>query len=94
MGPLDLVFHVLNFAAPAVFVAAGVSLGALVFLRRSARGLPFWGQFAVNLSAGLAVSLAGLWFFGQDGRMATYAALVAVCATSQWAVGQAWRTKP
>lgn len=93
MGPLDLVFHLLNFAAPALFVAAGVSLGARIFLYRSPRALPVWGQFAINLSAGLAASLAGLWFWGQDGRMATYAALVAACATSQWAAGLGWRTR-
>jgi hypothetical protein len=30
------------------------------------------------------VLLGGLWFFGHDGKMATYAALVLACASSQW----------
>jgi hypothetical protein len=34
--------------------------------------------------AGSAALLGGLWFFGHDGKMVTYAALVLVCATVQW----------
>ena len=34
---------------------------------------------------------AGLRFFGHDGKMATYVALVAVVATCEWLIGKAWR---
>jgi hypothetical protein len=37
------------------------------------------------------VLAGGLMFFGHDGQMATYAALVLACATSQWLVGGGWR---
>jgi hypothetical protein len=33
----------------------------------------------------------GLWFFGRDGKMASYAALLVVAATSQWIGGRGWR---
>jgi hypothetical protein len=39
----------------------------------------------------LVVLAAGLWWFGHDGKMATYAALAVAVATSQWLAGRAWR---
>lgn len=35
--------------------------------------------------------LAGLAYFGNDGKMATYAALVVACASSQWVLVKGWR---
>jgi hypothetical protein len=35
--------------------------------------------------------VAGLVFFGRDGKMLTYAAMVAGAALSQWVVLGAWR---
>jgi len=32
----------------------------------------------------VTASLLGLVFFGRDGKMATYSAMVLVCASSQW----------
>jgi hypothetical protein len=37
------------------------------------------------------VLLAGLWFFGRDGKMLTYAALVVASATVQWVMLGLWR---
>jgi hypothetical protein len=34
---------------------------------------------------------AGLWFFGHDGKMASYGAMVLACATSQWVLLRGWR---
>jgi hypothetical protein len=53
--------------------------------------LALWAQFAINFTAGLAVSAAGLWHFGVDGKMATYAALVAAIATTQWIGSRGWK---
>ncbi|MBI5279426.1 MAG: hypothetical protein HY854_23540 [Burkholderiales bacterium] len=90
MGPLDVLFHLLSFAAPALALAVGVAASArLVGLDRS-RG-SWWLPVAVNFAAGLAVLVAGLWWFGRDGKMATYAALVAVVATTQWLAGRGWQ---
>ncbi|WP_366887921.1 hypothetical protein [Rhodoferax sp.] len=44
----------------------------------------WYAQAAINFVVCLLVLLGGLWFFGHDGKMATYAALVLACATSQW----------
>jgi hypothetical protein len=39
----------------------------------------------------MATLLAGLWYFGVDGKMATYAALVVAIAGCQWLSGRAWK---
>lgn len=90
MGPLDFLHHLLSFAAPAFAVAVLVTLGARLVLPR---GTPrrWWGPLLVNFLAGLLVLAAGLWFFGRDGKMATYAAMVVGVASCQWLMGRAWR---
>lgn len=92
MGPLDLANHALSFAAPAFAVALLATLAARWLLPAGARGLGWRGRFAISFVAGLAALGAGLWFFGHDGKMATYAGLVLAVATSQWLAGQGWRS--
>jgi hypothetical protein len=91
MTPLDLFNHVLNFAAPAFAVGFLCALLGRFAMRRSGKPLALWVQGGINFVVGFAVLLAGLIVFGQDGRMATYAALVVACGTSQWLVSGAWR---
>jgi hypothetical protein len=76
--------------APAFFVALALVFGARGVVAGAAR-LPWWAQFAINFTVGVAVLAAGLWHFGVDGKMATYAALVAAIATAQWLVSRAWK---
>lgn len=87
----DLLIHLLNFMAPAAFVSVmTVALSRLAYKRR----LPlwrFWPQLALNFVVCLSVLPAGLWFFGRDGKMATYAALVVLSATCQWVMERGWR---
>lgn len=92
MGPLELTRHLLSFAAPALVVALLVALAARLVLPPSARPASWRLAVALNALAGIVVLTAGLWFFGRDGKMATYAALVLVVATVQWAGGRAWRS--
>jgi hypothetical protein len=40
----------------------------------------------------VAASAAGLWYFGRDGKVATYAAVVLAVATAQWLAARAWRS--
>jgi hypothetical protein len=90
MGPLDLLPHLLGFMAPAFFLALALPTAARWLLRRPAP-MAWWLQVAVVFAAGLLVLGAGLWWFGRDGKMATYAALVAVAASVQWLAMRAWR---
>ena len=90
MGPLDLTWHLLGFAAPALFVALAITFAARWF-RLAPQPLRWWLQAAINFTAGAAALLAGLWHFGVDGKMATYAALVAAVATSQWLCSRGWK---
>lgn len=84
MPPLALIDHLLNFVAPAFFVALTLAILTRWAFRRNAGAPRFWAQIAVNSVAGAAVLAAGLMYFGRDGKMATYAALVMVCGTVQW----------
>lgn len=90
MSPLDLLLHLLGFAAPAGFVALAVVFGARLLGHRPP-AWPLWAQFAINFTVGVAVLAAGLWHFGVDGKMATYAALVAAIGTAQWFASRSWK---
>lgn len=91
MGPLAFLIHVFSFAAPALAVALLVTAGRRLVLPRGALQPGWRASFAINFVAGLAVLAGGLLYFGRDGKMATYAALVLVVATVQWLIGRAWR---
>lgn len=91
MGPIDLAIHLLSFAAPALGVALLVTLAAPLLLPRGPGRPSWWVSFALNFIAGLAALGAGLWFFGRDGKMMSYAALVLAVATVQWFAGRGWR---
>ena len=91
MNPLDLFKHVLSFAAPALAVALLLALGGRWMLPAGAPKPAWWTLFAINFRPGLGALAAGLWYFGRDGKMASYAALVLAVATAQWLAGRAWR---
>lgn len=91
MGPLDLFLHLSSFVAPAVAVALLVALAARVVMPRQSAASPWWAQAAINSIVGVLVLVAGLWHFGVDGKMATYAALVLAVAGCQWVCSRAWR---
>ncbi len=91
MSLIGLLDHLLNFIAPAVVV--GLLVAALApRLTRKARSNHSWlAQSAINSVACALVLLGGLVIFGHDGKMATYAAMVLACASSQWFAAKAWR---
>ncbi|SEA92659.1 hypothetical protein [Variovorax sp. YR216] len=91
MDPLDFINHLLNFMAPAFAVGFLCELLGRVGQRPAGKRIAWWVQGAINFGVGVAVLSAGLIVFGQDGRMATYAALVVACGTSQWVVSGGWR---
>ncbi|MEO7390536.1 MAG: hypothetical protein ABIU58_00050 [Ramlibacter sp.] len=93
MGPLDLVFHLLGFAAPAVSVAVMVALAARVLAPGKGQSLSWWAQTAISSIAGSVVLVAGLWYFGADGKMDTYLALVLAVASCEWLCSRAGRAE-
>jgi hypothetical protein len=91
MSFVQLLDALLNFVAPALFLAPVLALAARWMLRRDAGAPGFWAQAGLNFAAGVAVLAIGLWLFGRDGRMASYIALVLVCGSVQWGVARGWR---
>ncbi len=91
MQALDLLIHLLNFAAPAIGLAALMTLFFWIVNRNRPKAVKEWTLFAINLVVGVVALAGGLWFFGRDGTMATYGALVLGVATSQWLINKAWR---
>ena len=91
MGFFDAANHLLNFFAPAAFVALLVALSNLFFKLNKPVAQQIIAGAAINFAACAAVLLAGLWFFGNDGKMATYSAMVLVSATVQWVRVKGWR---
>jgi hypothetical protein len=83
MAPLDLANHLLNFSMPAVIVGLLAALTAPLVMKSGVRR-SLWVHAGVNVLAGLAALAGGLWYFGNDGKMATYAAMVLLIATTQW----------
>ena len=84
MGPLDALWHLLNFALPAFGVGLLSAAGAKLLWRRELAAKPWRGLARDASLAGLVVLVSGLLIFGQDGRMATYGAMVTVCALTLW----------
>jgi len=92
MGPIDLFLHLFNFVAPALAVALLVTICARFVMPNVAQAPVFIARVAINFVACSLVLLVGLWVFGRDGKMATYAAMVLTGATSQWLLGRGWKT--
>jgi len=91
MGPLDLLNHVFNFLAPAVVVGLLLALLAPWLMRGMRPSRSWWVQGTFNAVAGVAAMALGLWFFGNDGKMASYALLVLLAASSQWMGSKGWK---
>jgi len=84
MSPLDALWHLLGFAYPALALGLLTAAGAKLLWRRELAAVP-WMRLARDAAiACFAVLVAGLVFFGRDGRMATYLAMVAACAVTLW----------
>ena len=84
--------HLLNLVAPAAVVALLLVLMASFFSRFSSTKRPaaqsIWARAAIIFIVNLVVLVAGLLLFGNDGKMATYAALVLAAAVCQWVMSR------
>lgn len=92
MGVMAILNHLFNFSAPALALAVMLPLFARLLTPGSPVQLSLAGQAAVNFAASLAASLGGLWYFGRDGMVATYCAMVVAAASSQWVLQRASKT--
>jgi hypothetical protein len=87
MGPLDALWHVLNFIGPAIGVALIATALAKLSWRRELMSVS-WRRMALWATGASVLSLvAGLVVFGRDGKMATYGLLVVASAMALWWVG-------
>jgi len=91
MDPISALTHLLNFAAPALALALGVTLGAHFFMKKRPPALALSAQFTTNLIVSAVVLVLGLLLLGRDGKMASYAAMTLACATSQWLMARGWQ---
>ena len=89
MGPLDLLWHVLNLFGPAVGLGLLAPALAKLLWWRELRAVGWPGLVVWVTGAGAVVTLLGLVLLGRDGRMATYLALVTSAALVLWWRG--WR---
>jgi peptidoglycan biosynthesis protein MviN/MurJ (putative lipid II flippase) len=78
------VCHLMGLLAPALGVAVLLWLGLLWRRGRRQSGGQPGRQLGWLMLLGVAVLLAGLAYFGRDGKMATYAALVLAQGTLAW----------
>jgi hypothetical protein len=93
MGPLDALWHFLALFFPAL--ATGViAAGAAKWLwRRELTHISWRRLSAWPSAAGSLVLLGGLLVSGRDGRMSTYALMVAAAALALWWAGFAPRRR-
>ena len=91
-----LIDHLLNLLAPSAFVAVLLVLAGRVFGRFFAPNKPIaqsiWAQAAIIFIVNAMVTVAGLVFFGNDGKMATYAAVVFMAALTYWVLLRGWKS--
>ena len=83
MGFLDLLNHLFNFVAPALVVAVLLALVAPFVYKKKLVARVFIAQAAINFVVSAAVLVAGLWFFGRDAKMASYAAMLVAGSVAQ-----------
>lgn len=91
MSLKDIIFHVLNFIAPALALALLMPLLSRIFVKKTVFLLPWWAQVLANAVVGVLALSASLWWLGRDGKMLGYALLVLAVATTEWVMVRGWR---
>jgi hypothetical protein len=82
------IFHLLNFILPALGMAVFMPLAGRWVM--GAGGQPWPRRALGHLLSGVLVLALGLVLQGQDGQMSTYAVLVLVAGTLEWALHRGW----
>lgn len=92
MGVLDMFYHLINFALPALVLGLVLPLAMRLGPMGRRQMQPTLAvQCMVTSGVGLLVLISGLLLWGRDGKMLTYFGLAVACATSQWVMLRAWR---
>jgi len=84
MGALALFNHLINLFAPALWLALLMPLFSHLLMRRRPVSHTFIRQIAIHFAVCAVVVVAGLLFFGRDGKMMTYLAMVVSAGSCQW----------
>ena len=84
MDPTDAFWHLLNLFLPAAGLGALAAAATKLLWRPETRGLAWWRLAVPTAVAAAVVTVAGLLVYGQDGRMATYGAMVLAAALTLW----------
>ncbi len=84
MGPLDALWHVANLFMPALALGALAAALAKLLWRRELATVRWQRLAGPACATCAAAALAGLVLLGRDGKMATYALMVAACAFTLW----------
>ncbi len=87
MSPLDALWHLLNFVAPAFGVALLAASLAKLAWRRDLAAVPWRRLVLWAAAASVFALIGGLVLFGRDGKMATYAAVVVASTLALWWAG-------
>lgn len=87
MGPLDALWHLLNFIAPALGLGLLSATAAKLCWRYELAGVA-WRRLVLWAASGAALALVGgLVVLGHDGRMLSYGAMVLAGALGLWWAG-------
>ena len=84
MGPLDFLNHLANLLLPAVALGAVAAALAKLAWRGELAALRWWRLAAPAMLVNVVVIVGGLAWYGRDGKMGTYAAMVAATALTLW----------
>ena len=89
MNASQALFHLVGLLLPALAMAVCMPLAGRWVM---GPGGPTWLKRALlHALAGTLVLVLGLVLQGHDGRMATYAVLVLVSGSLEWAMHRGWR---
>ncbi len=83
--------HFFNFIAPALWLALWLPLLARLLMKSGSGRLSLPMQMLSQLVLATTALAVGLWFFGHDGKMATYLGMTLLCASGQWLMQRGWR---
>lgn len=87
MTPIQQVWHLANFLAPAALTAVIAVALAKWLWRRELAGAGWFGLTLWSALAGEAAMVGGLLIAGRDGAMLTYVAMVLAVALALWIAG-------